>query len=136
MPSRHAEHARAARSDDQAWPALERGQHVQTQPGDLVGSSGLVYLGPLEQPADDGEGLLEPVDPLPGGLKVQARRLIFGPVPARAEAELKAAAGQMVQGRGLVGDEHWMPEIVGQDQCAHVQAGRGRGCGGQGAERG
>ena len=96
----------------------------------------MIYPGAREQPADDGERLLEPVDPLPGGLEGQARRLIFRPVPARAEAELKAAAGQMVQGRGLVGDEHRMPEIVGQDQRAHVQAGRGRGCGREGAERG
>jgi hypothetical protein len=42
----------------------------------------------------------------------------------------------MVQGGSLVGDEHRMPEIVGQDQRAHVQVGRGRGCGREGAERG
>jgi hypothetical protein len=41
----------------------------------------------------------------------------------------------MVQARGLVGDDHRVPEVVGQDQRAHVQP-RGHRCRSrQGAER-
>src|SRR5260370_9019861 len=72
---------------------------------------------------------------MPEGVKGNARRLIFGLVPPCSEAQLKPAARQVVQARGLVGDDHRVPEVVSQYQSADVQPCRHRGRCGEGAER-
>jgi hypothetical protein len=135
VPGSHPQHAGTAGADEQPWPALLRGKHIEIEAGDLVGGPGVIYLGAIKQAVDDGEGLFKPVYALPRGLKRNASRRILGLVPPCSHAELKPAAREVVEARRLVGDDHRVPEVVGQHQRAHVQACSHSGRGRQGAKR-
>jgi hypothetical protein len=95
----------------------------------------VVHLGTGEQGPDDAQRLLEPADALTRRVEPDPGGVVFGLVPACAEAELEPSPGHEVQAGGLVRDDRRMAEVVGQHDRAHPQAGGHRGRGGQGGER-
>jgi hypothetical protein len=136
VPRGDPEHAGAAGADQQARAASAPRQHVEVQAVDLVPGAQVMHRLAGQESPDDGERLLEPVDAPARAVERDARRAVLGLVPAGPDAELEAAAGQMVQARRLVRHDRGMAEVVGEHHRAHVQALGHRGSGRQRAERG
>jgi hypothetical protein len=89
VPGSHPEHTGPAGADEHARPSLAPGEHIKSRAGDLIGDPGVICLGAIKQPGDDGQRLLEPVYALPRGRKWNTRRLVFGLSPPCSHAELK-----------------------------------------------
>ncbi len=88
-----------------------------------------------QQPARDGQRLLEAVDPNPRPVVRHPELTIIGPHPAGTQAELESAAGQELQRGSLACHEQRVAIVVGQHEGPQVQARRGRGGGGEGGHR-
>src|SRR6266566_3031511 len=135
MTGGQAQHAGSARAHQQARGTARRREHVEVQSLHPVPGAGLVHLGTGEQGPDDAQRLLEPADALTRRVEPDPGGVVFGLVPACAEAELEPSSGHQVQAGGLVRDDRRMAEVVGQHDRAHPQAGGHGGRGGQGGER-
>ena len=61
----------------------------------------------VDERRDDPDGLLEPADPM---VERVAERVVFGLVPAAAQAEDQPASGNLIGGRGHLGQEARIPE--------------------------
>jgi len=80
------------------------------------------------QPGDDLQLLGQPVEPLAEGpAEVQPVRPVFGLVPAGADAELDATAGDVIDLRHRDGRHRRVPEGGGGDQRAQPDVGNLRG---------
>jgi hypothetical protein len=88
-----------------------------------------------QQPLDDAQRFVQPRDPLARRIEGDPGRVVFGLIPAGAQAELEPSAGNQMQARRLVRHDRRMPEVVGQHDGAQPQPGGHRGRGGQAAER-
>ena len=130
------QHPWAAGADEQARAALGLGHHVKLQAIGVVPGAGVINPVAGQQSSDDRQRLLEPVDALARAVERDPRRAIFGLVPAGPDAELEAAARQVMQARRLVRHDRRVPEVVGEHQRAHVQARCHRGRGRQRTEGG
>jgi hypothetical protein len=135
MTGGQAQHARSARADQQPRGTARRREHVEVQALHPVPGTGVVHLGAGEQGPDDAEGFLEPADALSRAVEPDPGGIVFGLVPACAEAELEPSPGHEVQAGGLVSDDRRMAEVVGEHDRAHPEAGGHGGRGGQGGER-
>ncbi len=65
-----------------------------------------------EEPGDDGQRFLEPVDPHPGRVQRDPGGFVVGGHPARTQAENEAALGDDVEHGGHAVDEHRVPVVV------------------------
>src|SRR5437763_4055696 len=95
----------------------------------------MAHLGTGEQGPDDAQRLLEPADALARPVEPDPGRVVFGLVPARAEAELEPSPGYEMQAGRLVRHDRGVAEVVGEHDRADPQAGGPPGRGGPGGER-
>ena len=77
------------------------------------------------QCAHDGQALSEARHPHARWVHGDAGVLVVRPQPARAHAELEAAARDDVERRRLLGQDDGMPEVVVEDERAYPQRRRG-----------
>ena len=66
--------------------------------------AGVRHLVAVEQAADDGHGLLEPVDPHGAAVERDAGLVVLGAHVPGAEPEHEAIVGQQAERRGLAGE--------------------------------
>ena len=119
--------ARPRPTDEDRQPRLDR-----TRPAERIGhlvEPALVGHGlAVEQPADEPDRLVEPVEALPEpAAEIDAERVVLPLEPAAAEAEDRATARDVVERRGELRGQARVPERVGTDQQAESDAFRERG---------
>ncbi len=87
----------------------------------------------VEQPADEPDRLVKPVQPLAEpGAEVDAEGVVLALEPATADPQDHPTVRQVVQGRGELGGQARVPERVGADEQAEPDA---LGQDGQGRQR-
>jgi len=83
------------------------------------------HLVAVEQPPDDPDGLVEPLEPLAGaGLELDPVGLVLQAEPGAAKAEDRAAAADVVEGDRLLGDQGRVAEGVGGAERAEAHPAR------------
>ena len=121
------QHSRPASADRQRWPWLLDCLHADRCPVELVMLAAMGDRFASQEPLDQRDRLLEPIDP-PG------RRVVGHPElavvtrhPAGPESHLEAPAGQKVERGGFAGQDQRVAVVVGEDERTHAQASRRRG---------
>ena len=110
---RRAEHPRALRSDHQRRSGRSRPARQQLAVAGLVPAPVEVDRPVAQEAADDRERLLEAIDAVVERVAVGAE---LGLVPARPEAQHEAAAAQLVDRRGLLGEQRRVVEVRAGDE--------------------
>ena len=91
--------------------------------GDRVVPAGERERTLAEQTIEDPDRLLQTIDPGPGRIEREAGGLVLAAQPASPEPELEAAAGQVVQGGGLLGEHHRMAIVDREHHGPEPEAG-------------
>ncbi len=126
MGERDPEHPRTDRADHERRAVGARAARQQLAVAGLVEPPLEVDRAVVQQRPDDREGLLESVDPV---IEREAERPELGLVPAGAQAEDQAAAADLVDRAGLLGEERRVVEVRARDERPELDPGRGRGDG-------
>ena len=114
-----AQHPWAVRADHQRRPGRSRPARQQLGVARLVEAPVEVDRAILQQCPDDRERLLEPVDAM---VERDAEGAELGLVPAGAQAEDQPAAADLVDRRGLLGEDSRVVERRAGDQRAELDA--------------
>ena len=123
---------RAGAADQDRQVALD-GPRQDDRVVERVGRPDVVDGLAVEQPADEPDRLVEPVEPLPdAGPEVDPERVVLALEPGAADPEDRPAVADVIEGRRQLGGEARVPERVGPDHQAEPDPGRQRRPRGQG----
>jgi hypothetical protein len=119
VAGRQAHHARAAGADPDRWAARARTARAQLALAGLVVLAGEVDFALAQQPADDGQRLLEAAGEVVEGV---AEGGVFGLLPAGPQAEDQAAAADLLERVGHLGQQGRVAKAGAGDERAEGDA--------------
>src|SRR5207244_8554926 len=74
-----------------------------------------------EELSDNLQRLLHTTDTYPGRVEGDAHLLVFGLVPASADAQFEAPTREEIERGDLLGEQHRVSKIVVEYKCPHTQ---------------